>query len=88
MYESEPSLWGYFCEGAPVQITASVNPARGVANGTIATLVALRFTGAVPPAVRAALAKSGEFDDGVVTVDRQALAGVVLQVSKGSWHGV
>eukprot|EP01047_Picozoa_sp_COSAG01_P132861 COSAG01_NODE_62798_length_282_cov_289.595628_1_plen_47_part_01 len=33
-------------------------------------------------------AKSGEFDDGVVTVDRQALAGVVLQVSKGSWHGV
>ena len=88
VYESEPSLWGYFCEGAPVQITASVNPARGVANGTIATLVALRFTGAVPPAVRAALAKSGEFDDGVVTVDRQALAGVVLQVSKGSWHGV
>eukprot|EP01047_Picozoa_sp_COSAG01_P021822 COSAG01_NODE_1278_length_10930_cov_22.050226_1_plen_177_part_00 len=38
----------------------------------LATLVALQFTGAVPPAVQAALAKSGEFDDGVVLeIDHQ-----------------
>jgi hypothetical protein len=43
---------------------------------------------AVPPTVRAALARSGEYDGDIITVDRHKLEGVVVQVAKGAWHGV
>jgi hypothetical protein len=38
MYEHFPQLWGYFVVGAPVFITCNINPTKGLANGTAATL--------------------------------------------------
>eukprot|EP01047_Picozoa_sp_COSAG01_P067595 COSAG01_NODE_9580_length_2402_cov_39.155884_1_plen_161_part_00 len=75
VYDSEPSMWGYFCEGAPIQVAVGVNPARGVANGTCATLVAMRFGCAVPPTVRAALARSGEYDGDTDSVHSVPIVG-------------
>jgi hypothetical protein len=89
VYDSEPSLWGYFCEGAPAQISYSVNPARGVANGTPAVLVGLQFTRRPSREVQAALAASGSYEGGVITLDREAIGGFVARVSGAgaTWHG-
>jgi hypothetical protein len=99
IYEAEPGMWGYYCEGAPAQVTISANPARGVANGTCAILAALRFS-RVPPVVAKAMQLSGVYDGryddrdaqgrptGFLTVDRDLVTGVVLRVSKAKWHDV
>ena len=96
VYATEPSLWGYFCEGAPVQITLSgkeANPAKGVANGTCGTMVALQFS-TTPDVVRHVLQQSGRYDgdvddaDGFVRLDRAAIEKVVIRVSGAKWHGV
>jgi hypothetical protein len=96
VYDTEPSLWGYFCEGAPIQVTLTgreANPAKGVANGTCGNLVALRFSN-TPNVVQAALELSGQYDggyddtDGFITLDREDIAGVVVRVSGAQWHGV
>eukprot|EP01047_Picozoa_sp_COSAG01_P031123 COSAG01_NODE_2196_length_8179_cov_17.030322_4_plen_1365_part_00 len=96
VYDTEPSLWGYFCEGAPIQVTLTgreANPAKGVANGTCGNLVALRFS-STPDVMRVALGLSGKYDgdyddtDGFITLDRDDIAGVVVRVSGAQWHGV
>jgi hypothetical protein len=93
VYATEPCLWGYFCEGAPVQVTRNANPAKGVANGTCGNLVALQFSD-TPNVVQAALELSGKYNgsyddtDGFITLDRDAIVGVVVRVSGAKWHGV
>ena len=89
VYEQEASLYGYFCAGAPAQIAFSVNPARGVANGTPAVLVGLHFCKPPSREVRAALAASGSYEGGVITLDRGAIGGIVARVSGAgsTWHG-
>jgi hypothetical protein len=97
VYETEPGMWGYFCEGVPIQVTLSgreANPAKGVANGTCGILVGLQFS-STPNVVRAALELSGHYDgryddteDGFITLEREGVDGVVVRVSGAQWHGV
>jgi hypothetical protein len=97
VYATEPSLWGYFCEGAPVQVTLSgkeSNPARGVANGTCGLLVALQFTSPPSEVVRKAMSLSGQYNgecddaNGFVELKVSSIDRVVIRVSEGKWHGV
>eukprot|EP01047_Picozoa_sp_COSAG01_P002785 COSAG01_NODE_76_length_28332_cov_298.876992_15_plen_2949_part_00 len=93
VYATEPSLWGYFCEGAPVQITLSSNPAKGVANGTCGNMMALQFSN-TPDVVRVVLEQSGRYDgslddpDGFVTLVQHKPDRIVIRVSGATWHGV
>ena len=34
LYNAEPSLWGYFVEGAPINLTENIKPVRKLVNGS------------------------------------------------------
>ena len=60
LYAEESSLWGWFVEGAPVNLTETIKAVRKLANGSPALLDSLEFRdGAVPSELAAALARGG-----------------------------
>jgi hypothetical protein len=83
-YELYPALTGYFVQGAPVFLTANVNPNKGLANGTSGTMHSLSWDSQEvfeEMAVRIENAAPGEFVDLVrpmsinVEVSDEALKG-------------
>jgi len=34
LYNAEPSLWGHFVEGAPINLTENIKPVRKLVNGS------------------------------------------------------
>ena len=71
LYEDEDNLWGYFVEGAPVNLTENMASTRGLVNGSAGILDSLSFErGAIPRELQAAhaLAASKRGVD-VVVVD-------------------
>ena len=60
LYRHEPALWGYFVEGAPGYMTATMCAPRKLVNGSPVLLRSLVFEGnVVPEAVSEALAGGG-----------------------------
>eukprot|EP00966_Prymnesium_polylepis_P319841 7376263-Prymnesium_polylepis.1 len=60
LYADEPNLWGYFVEGAPVNLIETVKSVRKLVNGSPALLDSLEFEGGnVPAALAAAIACGG-----------------------------
>lgn len=89
LYEHEPGLWGYFVEGAPVQINVNINSSRGVANGSPALMHSIQFTSAPPRHVQRALARSGRYTGSTyVDITHASIGKLVMQMSGADWHGV
>ena len=60
LYQDEPTLWGYFVEGAPVNLIETIKSVRKLVNGSPALLDSLDFEGGVVPATLAdAIARGG-----------------------------
>jgi hypothetical protein len=88
LYEHEPALWGYFVEGAPVQIVVNVNSSRGVANGSPALMHSLRFASAPRRRVQQALRQSGSYTGPIfVDVECSQIVDIVMRMSGADWHG-
>ena len=49
LYAEEPGLWGYFVEGAPVNLTENIASVRKLVNGSPALLDSLEFEGGQAP---------------------------------------
>lgn len=89
LYEHEPGLWGYFVEGAPVQLNVTFNSSRGAANGSQALMHSLQFTSTPRRQVLRALAKSGSYTGPTfLDIDYNHVGNLVLQMSGADWHGV
>ena len=59
VYDDEDHLWGYFVEGAPVNLTENMSSTRGLVNGSAGILDSLSFVGGViPPELQAAEANA------------------------------
>ena len=59
VYEDEDHLWGYFVEGAPINLTENMSSTRGLVNGSAGILDSLSFVGGViPPELQAAEANA------------------------------
>jgi hypothetical protein len=87
LYEHEHSLWGYFVEGAPVQLNVTFNSSRGAANGSPAVLHSLQFN--KPDAtVERAMARSGRYDGPAIDISFSDVVRVLLRVSGADWHGL
>ena len=55
LYEEEPALFGFFCEGAPAQTEQPIRSTRGLPNGAKLLLDSLAWSGDVEdPAIAAA----------------------------------
>ena len=60
MYSHESEMWGYWCFGAPVQLTDTVRSTRGMANGALGLLDSLVFDDETPDELARALAINAE----------------------------
>ena len=60
LYEHEDEMWGYWCFGAPVQLTDTVRSTRGMANGSLGLLDSLVFEADVPQQLATALQMLGD----------------------------
>ena len=59
VYADEDHLWGYFVEGAPINLTENISSTRGLVNGSAGILDSLSFAGRViPPELQAAYANA------------------------------
>ena len=89
LYDHESGLWGYFVEGAPVQLAVTFNSSRGAANGSPALLHSLHFTSTPRRPVLRALAASGSYTGPpVLDIDYNHVDHIVVRLGGASWHGV
>ena len=59
LYADEDHLWGYFVEGAPVNLTENISSTRGLVNGSAGILDSLSFeNGLIPSEVELAYARA------------------------------
>ena len=89
LYDHEPGLWGYFVEGAPIQLNVTINSSRGVANGSPALMHSLQFTSAPHGQVQLALEQSGAYTGPLfVDIPYTNIGNLVVRMSGADWHGV
>ena len=51
LYNAEPSLWGYFVEGAPINLTENIKPVRKLVNGSPGILDSLVLDASVASSI-------------------------------------
>ena len=61
VYAEEPNLWGYFVEGAPVNLTETIKSVRKLVNGSPGVLDSLEFRGGLVPENLSAAFAEGRF---------------------------
>ena len=99
LYAEEPGLWGYYVEGAPINITENIASVRKLVNGSAALLDSLEFQGSVPDEVINAYRRGGfceiELDAPPFAVNvrvggKKSPPGAAPGSAPGSvlWHGV
>eukprot|EP01047_Picozoa_sp_COSAG01_P081460 COSAG01_NODE_16250_length_1254_cov_17.307359_1_plen_332_part_10 len=89
LYNHESGLWGYFVEGAPVQINVNFNSSRGVANGSPALMHSVQFTSTPRRQVQRALAQSGKYNGPqFLDIAFADVGNLVMRMSGADWHGV
>lgn len=86
---TEPVLWNYFVEGAPVNLTETINSVRGLVNGTPAILESLRFNDNKVPIDLARAMEEGGYREITLGYDEIPQAvNVIVGGEKILWHGI
>ena len=85
IYEREPALYDWFCEGAPGLIAQTIRSTRKLVNGTPFVFDSLGFEGDAPPPEVVAAYAAGGFQEVELAA---APHSVNVRVSGALWHGV
>ena len=89
LYEEEPALFGFFCEGAPAQTEQPIRATRGLPNGAKLILDSLSWQNDVEdPAYAAARRAPGGLRKFQVIELTAPPYSVNVRVSGGKWHGI